>query len=250
MFDYEALSPYSSSVPRTISHSSSSTWITIKLPYFDCTESTNPARKDVIKYIYTRLDDVTSRILSLFLKKKSKKVEFARLYSCYTLISLCSQTAHQDIKYYDCTPGYQVLWYINSTVCQALKSQKVKSPRTPISDLVKKSALFQILAKKHSFSKAPQKVVTICTAGIYSIFHAKSENQPLKRKWRSALRQAKTNSSRKVPNEIRNILSGGYFLESLLTDKPLPDKNKKYRILTSAAELNADAHWAGLITAL
>ena len=105
-------------------------------------------------------------------------------------------------------------------------------------------------AKKCSSSKSPRNVVTICTAGSYSIFHAKSENQPLKRKWRSALRQAKTNSSRKVPDEIRNILSGGYFLESLLTDKPLPDKNKKYRIFISAAELNADSHWAGLITAL
>ena len=105
-------------------------------------------------------------------------------------------------------------------------------------------------SKKYSFSKSPQNVVTICTAGSYKIFHVKSEHQLLKRKWISALRQAKTNSSRKVPDEIRNILSGGYFLESLLTDKPLPDKNKNYRIFISAAELIADSHWAGLITAL
>ena len=40
------------------------------------------------------------------------------------------------------------------------------------------------------------------------------------------------------------------FSKSCFTDKPLPDKNKKYHISISAAEPIADALCAGLITAL
>ena len=171
-------------------------------------------------------------------------MKFARLYSLYSYQPLSA----------NCTSSIM----IHKQHClSSPKIQKSQVPQMPHFRLGQKVCTFpnscqkiRKNAKKYSFSKSPQNVVTIYTAGSYSIFPAKSENQPLKRKWRSALRQAKTNSSRKVPDEIRNILSGGYFLESLLTDKPLPDKNKKYRILTSAAELNADAHWAGLITAL
>ena len=163
-------------------------------------------------------------------------MEFARLYSLYSYQPLSA----------NCTSRHQVLWYINSTVCQALKSRKVKSPRCPIFRLGQKVCTFpnfcqkiRKTSKKYSFSKSPQNVVTICTAGSYKIFRQKSEKLTVE-----------TNTLRKVPDEIRNILSGWYFLESLLTDKPLPDKNKKYRISISAAEPIADSHCAGLITAL
>ena len=59
-----------------------------------------------------------------------------------------------------------------------------------------------------------------------------------------------TDEIRNTTYEIRNILSSRYFLEILLTDKPMPDKNKKHRIFISAAEPSADAYCADLITAL
>ena len=157
-------------------------------------------------------------------------MKFARLYSYQPLSANCTSSIMIHKQHCLSSP----------------KIPKSQVPQMPHFRLGQKVCTFPNFcqkirknAKKYSFSKSPQNVVTICTTGSYGIFRQKFEKLTVE-----------TNTLRKVPDEIRNILSGGYFLESLLTDKPLPDKNKKYRIFISAAELIADSHWAGLITAL